>query len=158
EAANIARARGALVHCDAVQAVGRLPVDIAALGADYLTLSAHKIGGPAGIGALVAAPSAPLSAQVKGGGQERGRRGGTENLIGIVSFGAAATAATQELDYQPRIAALRDRMEGEIAKVCPEAAFHGRAAARLAGTSCIGMSGVPAETQLMSFDLAGIAV
>ncbi len=158
EAAEIAHAHGALLHCDVVQAVGRVAVDKAALNADYLTLSAHKIGGPAGAGALVVAGSAPLTAQTRGGGQERGRRGGTEKLLGIIGFGAAATAAAEELELQPRIAALRDRTEGAIAEASAEAVIHGGAAARVAGTSCISMPGVPAETQLMNFDLAGIAV
>jgi cysteine desulfurase len=156
EAAAIAHRHGALLHCDAVQAAGKLAVDRAALGADYLTLSAHKLGGPQGVGALVAA--APLEAVQRGGGQERGRRAGTENVPGIVGFGVAAALARRGLGELGRIAALRDRAECAIEAAWPDAVIFGRDVARLPNTSCIAMPGVPAETQVMALDLAGIMV
>ena len=97
EAARIAHAHGALFHCDAVQAAGKIAVDFDALGADLMTVSAHKLGGPPGVGALIVADHVPLTAQQRGGGQERGRRAGTENLAGIVGFGVAAEIAAGEL-------------------------------------------------------------
>lgn len=158
EAAALARAAGALVHCDAVQAAGKVPILMAALGADYLSLSAHKLGGPPGVGALVAAPGAPLTPAIRGGGQERSRRGGTENLPGIIGFGTAAALAAAELADQPRLARLRDRLEAAVTEAAPDAPIYGKAAPRLANTSCVGMPGVRSESQLMGFDLAGIAV
>ena len=158
EAAAIAHEHGALFHCDAVQAAGRIPLDIAALGADMLTLSAHKIGGPQGIGALVMAHDLPLTAVLRGGGQERNRRAGTENVAGIAGFGVAARMAVDALSDMPRLAALRDAIEAKAAAVMPDAAVHGASAARLANTTCIGLPGVRHDTQVMALDLAGIAV
>ena len=158
EAAMLARAGGALVHCDAVQAAGKIPVAMGLLGVDYLSLSAHKLGGPPGVGALLAAPGAPLAPAIRGGGQERRRRGGTENLPGIVGFGTAAELAAADLADQPRLARLRDRLEAAVAAAAPEAPVHGRDAPRLANTSCVGMPGVRSDLQVMGFDLAGIAV
>src|SRR5262249_61341271 len=108
-AGGSARRAGALVHCDAVQAAGRVRVDMAALGVDLLSLSAHKLGGPPGVGALVVADRVALAPQLAGGGQERGRRAGTENTPGIAGFGAAAAAAAGELGDAGRLAAWRDR-------------------------------------------------
>jgi len=102
ELARLAHARGALFHTDAVQSAGKIPVDVRALGVDFLTLSAHKIGGPAGVGALVIAAGASLRALIAGGGQERRRRAGTENVAGIAGFGAAAEAAANELAQMAR--------------------------------------------------------
>lgn len=155
--ARVARAHGALLHVDAVQAAGR--IDLAAITtlADMVTLSAHKLGGSAGVGALVLAPGVELTPLVPGG-QERRRRGGTENLAGIAGFGVAAEAARASLDDQPRLARLRDRLEALILATAPDATLHGSAADRLANTSCVGMPGVPAETQVIAFDLAGFAV
>jgi len=158
EAAAIARDHGALVHCDAVQAAGRLPLDVAALGVDLMTLSAHKIGGPQGVGALVLARDLPLEAQIRGGGQERGRRAGTENVAGIVGFGVAARLAAEALDDMPRLAALRDGIEARLRTVVPGVEIHGAGAARLANTSCIGLPGVRHDTQVMALDLAGVAL
>lgn len=156
--AEIARARGALVHCDAVQALGKIPVDLAALGVHMLTVSAHKIGGPMGAGALVLAEDVVLGPVIVGGGQELGRRAGTENLPGIAGFGAAAATIDEAIADMPRLAALRDRMEAEITAAAPEARIFGRAAGRLANTSSLTMPGVDNQTQVMSFDLEGIAV
>ncbi len=157
EAASLARARGALVHCDAVQAAGRIPVDMAALGVDYLTLSAHKIGGPPGAGALVARRDAPLDAFIRGGGQESGLRAGTENVPAIAGFGAAARAAAVGLGDFAALGALRDAMEARLRAVAPVTVF-AAGAARLPNTCCVAMPGVAAETQVMALDLDGVAV
>jgi cysteine desulfurase len=157
-AAQMARAHGALLHSDAVQAAGRLPLAMAALGADLLTLSAHKIGGPQGVGALVVSPDLALAPLIAGGGQERGRRAGTENVAGIVGFGVAARLATARLADQARIAALRDEAEHRLLAAVPGARIFAADVPRLANTICIAMPGVPAATQVMALDLAGVMV
>lgn len=156
EVAAIARKHGARVHCDAVQAAGRIAVDIRSLGADSLSLSAHKIGGPMGAGALVLACGVPLQGRQKGGGQESGRRAGTENLPGIAGFAAAAAAS--DLTDQARLAGLRDRVEAETQRIGSGVKIYGGASPRLANTTCLSMPGVSAETQVMALDLAGVAV
>ena len=154
EVVRLARTAGALVHCDAVQGAGKVTVDFHGLGVDYLSLSAHKFGGPTGVGALVVLDGAPLLADRRGGGQERYRRAGTENVPGIAGFGVAAEAAIAGLN----VTALRDRLEVELRRIAPDAVVHGAAAPRLGNTSCISMPGVKAETQVMALDLAGICV
>jgi cysteine desulfurase len=149
EVARLARAAGVLVHCDAVQAAGKVPVDLHGLGVDYLSLSAHKLGGPTGVGALVVRDGVRLAVDRAGGGQESYRRAGTENVGGIVGFGAAAEASQGGLD----VAALRDRIEASL-----PGKVHGGAAPRLPNTTCMSMPGVKAETQVMALDLAGVAV
>jgi len=158
EAAEIAHRHGALIHCDAVQALGRLPVDVAGLSVDLLSLSAHKLGGPAGAGALYLRRGLDLAPQLVGGGQERGRRAGTENLAGIAGFGAAAEAAVRTLGEGAGIADLRDRLEARIRAARPEALIFGASVPRVGNTTCVALAGVPAETQVMVLDLAGIAV
>jgi cysteine desulfurase len=158
EIARLARHHGARVHCDAVQAAGKLPIDMAALGVDLLTLSAHKLGGPPGVGALVLRDGVAPPARLQGGGQERRLRPGTENLPGIVGFALAAELALADQDFAARVSRLRDRLEAGILAQAPAAPIYGRAAARLPNTSCIGMPGVSNQTQLIAFDLAGIAV
>jgi cysteine desulfurase len=158
EAARLAHAQGALVHCDAVQAAGKLAIDRDALGIDLLTLSAHKIGGPQGVGALIGAPDLPLVPLWTGGGQERGRRAGTENLPGIIGFGTAARLARASLETYRRVAALRDAAERRLVAIAPDARIFAAAAPRLANTLCIAMPGVPAATQVMALDLAGVMV
>ena len=158
EAAAIARAAGATLHCDAVQAAGRLPLDLAALGATTLSLSAHKIGGPQGVGALIVAPGHDVDPLIRGGGQEMGRRAGTENVAGIVGFGVAARLARAEIGQWAEVAALRDRYEAALRAVCQGAPVYGAEAPRLPNTSLVGMPGVSAETQVMAFDLDGLAV
>jgi len=154
EIARLARVAGALIHCDAVQGASKAPIDMRALGVDYLSLSAHKLGGPAGVGALVVRAGAPLLPDRRGGGQESWRRAGTENVSGIVGFGAAAEEAAKGLDVR----SFRDRLESELLKVAPEATIFGADAPRLSNTVCISMPGVAAETQVMALDLAGISV
>ncbi|MCG5239570.1 cysteine desulfurase family protein [Azospirillum doebereinerae] len=158
DAAALAHARGALLHCDAVQAAGRLAFSFGALGADLMTLSAHKLGGPAGVGALVLAEGLEPDALIRGGGQERRKRAGTENLLGIVGFGAAARLALEEIAAAADLAALRDRLEREALAAVPQARVMGASAARVANTSCLVLPGVPGETQVMGLDLAGVAV
>lgn len=162
EAAALAHAAGWRVHCDAAQAPGRLwPLTLATLGVDLLTLSAHKLGGPTGVGALIVADGLTLSPLVRGGGQERGRRAGTENLVGIAGFGAAAVAVRAEGTAGPaRLAVLRDRLEAGIRARVPKAAIHGAAVARLPNTTCVGLpeTAPTADMQVMRLDLAGVSV
>jgi cysteine desulfurase len=158
EAAALVHRHGGLVHVDAVQAAGRLALDRAALGADTLALSAHKLGGPAGVGALVVAPGLSLAPLLRGGGQERRRRAGTENWLGIVGFGCAAGLAPADLAQAPRLAALRDRLEREARVLAPAVRVLGAGAARVATTSCLAVPGLAAETQMIALDLAGVAV
>ncbi len=158
EIAARARAAGALVHCDAVQAPGRIPLSFAALGVDMMSLSAHKFAGPKGIGALVVRAGLDVAPLVHGGGQERGRRGGTENGAGIVGFGAAAALAREDLARAGEIAALRDRLEARLRETEPAVRVFSAGAARLPNTSCVTMPGVQSETQVMGLDLAGAAV
>ena len=156
EAARIAHAHGALLHCDAVQAPGRLSIDRAQLGADLLSLSAHKMGGPQGIGALILGDGVEIEAQLAGGRQETGRRAGSENMSGIVGFGVAAELAEDDLADVARIASLRDRIEAEISAL--GGGLIGNRVPRLCNTACIAMPTMPSETQVMGFDLAGVAV
>lgn len=159
EAARLVKDNGGYVFCDAVQALGRIPVDIGALGVDFLALSAHKIGGPQGAGALVLADAKlcpdPL---IMGGGQERRRRSGTENVAAIAGFGVAARHAQHHLSSSGRIAALRARLEQEIIAVSPEAEIVGASAERIANTTLFAVLGVSAEIAVIAFDLEGIAV
>jgi cysteine desulfurase len=156
--AELARAAGALFHCDAVQGAGKLSLDFRDLGADMITLSAHKIGGPKGAGALIVDEVVPLRPLIRGGGQERGRRSGTENVPGIAGFGVAAELGAAEVEGAGRLAALRDRLESRLLEKIPTARVVAGDTARLPNTSCIALPGVPAETQIMALDLAGFAV
>jgi len=156
--AERARRRGAILHCDAVQAFGKIAVDWHMLGADLMAISAHKIGGPAGVGALVVRDGIDLAPMLGGGGQERRRRAGTENWIGIIGFGAAAEAAARDLDRSDRFRDLRDRMEKGVRAMLPTATIAGAVAPRLPNTSCIVAPGMAAETQIIALDLAGVAV
>lgn len=158
ELARIARRHGALLLCDAVQALGKIVVDFAALDVDYMSLSAHKIGGPQGSGALVIRKGAPLAALLPGGGQESSRRGGTENVPGIVGFGVAASRIDDHLSRMATVATLRDAAQRRLLALAPEARVFGGAAPRLPNTLCIEMPGVKAETQIVALDLAGVAV
>jgi cysteine desulfurase len=161
EAAALVHAADGFVFCDAVQLAGRAPCDIAALGADALMLSAHKMGGLKGAGALVAARAgvslgAPL---MRGGGQERGGRAGTESVAAIAAFGAAARACLAELDQEPaRLIGLRDRLTTAVRSAAADAVIFAETAPRLTNTVCFAVPGVEAATLMIALDLAGIAV
>lgn len=158
EAAEIAHAHDALLHCDAIQGVGKISVDINELGADLLSVTAHKFGGPQGVGALVMREDRTVISQMVGGGQEMGRRSGTENVAGIAGFGEAARLAGAELDEFAKLAILRDGMEDRLAKIAPTRQVIGGDVDRVPNTSCVTMPGVRSDTQVMALDLAGIAV
>ncbi|WID97104.1 cysteine desulfurase family protein [Bosea vestrisii] len=161
EIVTIARHYSALVHSDAVQAAGKIAIDINALGLDALTLSAHKIGGPKGIGAIVFRTGALELADkpLRGGGQERGWRAGTENLPGIVGFGVAAEEAGKALATEAtRLAALRDQLETRLMALAPDTAIFGARASRLPNTSAFATPGIKAETALIMLDLSGVAL
>lgn len=153
-----ARSHGAVVLTDAVQAAGKVPVSFADLGVDAMVVSAHKLGGPKGVGAIVAGPAVRLVPLVRGGGQERRRRAGTENVAGIAGFGATARAARSSLDRMVALGGMRNRLEREILAATPGVRMIGAGAGRLPNTSCLAMPGRAAETQVIRFDLAGFSV
>jgi len=160
-AARLVHAHGGLVHTDAVQAAGRIPVSMAELGVDALTLSAHKLGGPKGVGALVLASDQFEIADrlIRGGGQEKGFRAGTENVAAIAGFGAAAEVALAGLQQEgDRLRALRDEAEAALLRIAPEAVVVGAQAERLPNTLAFAIPGLKAETALIAFDLAGVAL
>src|SRR5205823_5523289 len=147
-----------LFHCDAVQAAGKLPLSIDMVGADLVSLSAHKLGGPPGIGALVIRGAVALQPMIRGGGQERSRRAGSENLPGIAGFEAAAETAAAALADYDRVRRLRDELEAAVLSIAPDAVVVGGDVARLPNTSAIAMPGVSAETQVIALDLDGVMV
>jgi len=161
EASEIVHRAGGLLHVDAVQAAGKIPCDIKSLGADLLSLSAHKLGGPKGIGALVRREQGLHIADplIRGGGQERGARGGTENVVGVAGFGAAAAAAAAALPGErARVAALRERLEAGLKALSGAAVIFGAGVERLPNTSLFAVPGVKADTALIALDLDGVAV
>jgi len=159
EAAEIVHAAGGLLHVDAVQSAGKIGCDIGALGADLLSLSAHKIGGPKGVGALIKAREAlHVAPLLAGGGQERGARGGTENVAGIAAFGAAAAAAQRELDGFAGLAAERNALEQRLMALHRDAVIFGASQPRLPNTTLFAVPGIKAETALIALDLDGVAV
>jgi len=158
ETAAFAREHGLFMHTDAVQGAGRVPLRFAALGVDAMSLSAHKIGGPKGIGALVLKDHVALATFIQGGGQERRRRAGTENVAAIAGFGATVDAAVRDLDTIARIAALRDELEVGLKDIDPNTKILGAESSRLANTTCFAAPGKRAETTLIKLDLAGVAV
>ncbi|MGA8893459.1 MAG: cysteine desulfurase family protein, partial [Anaeromyxobacteraceae bacterium] len=156
EAARIAHAAGALLLCDAVQAAGKIPLDLPACGADLALVTGQKFGGPRGVGALWIAPGVRLS-PIAGGHQERGRRAGTENLPGIAGMGAALAEAVATLDGElPRLRGLRDRLEAGLLAAVPGARVNGRGADRLPNTLSITFPGADGEALLIALDLEGI--
>ncbi|WP_027553636.1 cysteine desulfurase family protein [Bradyrhizobium sp. Cp5.3] len=159
EAAKIVHEAGGLLHVDAIQALGKIPFDIKAIGADLTTFSAHKIGGPKGVGALVVAEEvAGLEPVLRGGGQELGRRAGTENVAGIAGFGAAVKAVVQTLSEDAeRMATLRDYLEKGLLAIIGTTIFSGDVQ-RLPNTVLFTAPGLKAETAVIGFDLEGIAV
>lgn len=159
EITRLAHERGVLVHTDAVQSVGRIPVDVGTLGVDLLSLSAHKFHGPKGVGALFVRRGTRLEATTTGGRQERNRRAGTENVPGLVGLGIAASLAQPTLATEgPRLAALRDRLEAGVLAAVPDTVVNGAVDSRLPNTTNISFDGVEAEALLIALDLEGIAV
>lgn len=157
ELAARAHARGIRVHCDAVQAAGKVPVDVAALGVDHLVLSGHKFGGPKGAAALIARSGAPLSPLARGSAHESGRRGGTENVAGIVGLGLACELASAELAAQgARIGALRERFESGLRAAIPDCVVNGAGADRLPNTSNVSFPGARADHLLLALDARGV--
>ncbi len=160
EIAMRVHAVGGLLHCDAVQIPGRAAVDAVTAGADMLALSAHKLGGPQGVGALVlrAGGIEIRERMLRGGGQEKGARAGTENVAGIAGFGAAARDIVENGFDAPHLRRLRDEAEAGIRRLAPDAVIFGDGAERLPNTVAFAVPGVSAETALMKFDLAGVAL
>jgi len=156
EAAALVRAADGWLHVDAVQAAGKIAVDFSALGADTMALSAHKLGGPQGVGALVAGTRATIVRQQHGGGQERGRRAGTENVAGIAGFGAAAEAAARDLPAMANQGTWRDALAERVKAA--GAVVLGEGAARLPQTLCLAAEGFASQIQVMNLDLAGVMV
>ena len=156
---EIVKAAGGVLVADAVQAAGRIPLDMSVPYADYLILSSHKIGGPKGVGAIVAASDLMMPRPlVNGGGQEKGHRAGTENVAGIAGFGAAARAALAGLAEMDAIARRRNEIEAIMTELAPDAEIFGNGAPRLANTTFFAIPGIKAETAQIAFDLAGVAL
>jgi cysteine desulfurase len=159
EIAARARAAGLAIQCDAVQAAGKIPVDFESLGVDALVISAHKLGGPKGIGALILREGTPCEPLFRGSAHERGRRGGTENLPGIVGFGVAAECAARELATEaPRLLALRGRLEAGLRAALPDTVIHGERAPRLPNTVNASFPGARSDHLLMALDARGVCV
>jgi cysteine desulfurase len=158
--AHIVHAANGALHVDAVQGAGRIDCSIAALDADFISVSAHKLGGPQGAGALIRRDDIHIAEPlIRGGGQERAMRAGTENVAAIAGFGAAAAAATATRQADAlRMSALRDRLEAGLKATTPQAVIFGKNASRLPNTTLFAVPGVKAETAIISFDLNGIAV
>ncbi len=157
EIADLVHGHGGFLHTDAVQIAGKATFEMKMTGADMATLSAHKIGGPLGVGAFVLAKDAHVAARQTGGGQERGRRSGTENVSGIAGFGVAASLAANMRDAE-KMRNLRDRLETSLKASVPDVEFFSGSVDRLPNTSCLAAPGLKAETLLMQLDLAGLAV
>lgn len=153
---RLAKKYGCLVHTDAVQAFGRIPLDLARLGVDFVTLSAHKMGGPQGVGALVICNCVALPPLARGGNQEKNLRAGTENLAGIAGFAEAVKLI--DIQEYAKLSALRDRLEDELSAIAPALHIFGKDAPRVANTSMFALPGISSETQLIALDLAGICV
>ncbi len=159
QAAEMIHAAGGLLHVDAIQGPGRISCDFSALKADLLTISAHKLGGPKGVGALIKRSDLHIEPQLKGGGQERSQRAGTENVPGITGFGSAAAAAMAAFAVEStHMAAMRDRLEAEIKRIHPKAVIFGSEVPRLPNTTLFAAPGMKAETAVIAFDLEGVAV
>jgi len=159
QVSELARHYGALVHCDAVQAAGKIPLDVKSLGVHLMSISAHKIGGPAGSGVLINMSGVELSPMFRGGGQEKKVRSGTENLIGIAGFGAAAEVVCQDdLTEMVKLRQWRDDLEATAKIRLPGVKIVGNSTSRLPNTSCLVSPGIDSETQVMAMDLAGIYI
>lgn len=159
DTSQIIHNHGIFLHCDATQAAGKLPLDITSLGADFLSLSAHKIGGPQGVGALALGSCGTTPTLLHGGGQEKSARAGTQNTAGIAAFGGAAlTAQTSLTTEQKRLSALRDSMEKKLMEATPSLIIHGLKTPRVSNTSFFSLPGTSSEAMMMALDLEGIAV
>lgn len=160
EAARLVHAAGGLMVVDAVQAAGRVPLDINALDADFLVISSHKLGGPKGAGALVSRGEVMMPKPlIHGGGQEKGHRSGTENTLSVIGFGAAAAVAAKNLEIEAaRLAALRARLEDGMRASAPDVIIHGEDVARVGNTTFFTLPGLKAETGQIAFDIEGIAL
>ena len=156
EAAGVAHDKGGLLFVDAAQAVGKVPVNFMMSGADLMAVTAHKFGGPIGVGALIAGPNLPLHPILRGGGHEQNRRAGTHNVPAIAGLGVACDLAPSSIAKAPKIAAMRDRMQD--AAQGAGAHIWGEGLARLPGTLSMSAAGFASQTQLMAMDLAGIAI
>ena len=154
----LAKEAGVAVHCDMVQMLGKAHLDFAASGVDYASLSAHKIGGPTGVGALLVRPGRAMTSLLRGGGQEQGRRSGTENFLGIAGFGAAAKVAFDDVGHYRAMASWRDAFESRLMAARDDVLVYGADADRLANTSCLAVGGKSSETMVMAMDLAGVAI
>ena len=154
----LAREAGVATHSDMVQILGKQHLDFAASGLDYASLSAHKIGGPTGVGALLVRPRLRMTSLLRGGGQEQGRRSGTENFLGIIGFGAAAGAAFDDVAHYRAMAGWRDRMEARLIEVRNDVRLFGTTADRIANTACLAVDQRSSETMVMALDLAGVAI
>jgi cysteine desulfurase len=160
EIAKLVHAAGGALHVDAVQIVGRYPFDLETSGADLISISSHKLGGPQGAGAVIAWNAGTrVPPLLRGGGQERGTRAGTENVAAIAGFGAAAEEAANTIaEGVGRLATMREQVENGIRTILPSAAIFSEAALRVPNTTCFAVPGMTAETALIAFDLAGVAV
>ena len=156
EISRLCREAGALLLVDAVTAAGKTDLDAGLC--DYLTLSAHKLGGPQGVGALVLGADAPFLPQITGGGQQKGLRAGTENLSGIAGFGAAVKAVSADGEERTRVAAIRDHFEASLKRALPDAVIFGANASRLGNTSNVALPGLLAENIVIALDLDGVMV
>lgn len=146
------------IHTDAVQAAGRISIDFSALQVDFMSLSAHKMGGPQGAGALIMAPGAKIEKLLHGGGQEKRQRAGTENIAAAAGFGKAAELAITDMEQFQSLAAFRDKIEEKLLAAEPRLKIYGRTALRVSNTTQLALPGIAAETQLMALDLAGVSV
>ena len=153
-----AHEHGITVHSDAVQAAGRIAIDIGDLGVDMLAISGHKMGGPKGVGALIIRDGVEIQPLIRGGGQERRRRAGTENIAAIVGFGRAAALAKAELATWAKVATMRDNLERAIAELSPDVCIIGAGSPRLANTSLLALRGRSAENLVIKLDLVGVSV
>lgn len=155
---DICHGRGVKFHTDAAQAIGRIPVNLFMLNADYMTISSHKIGGPHGVGAIITTNNATPPVLLHGGGQEKNHRAGTENVAGIAGFGAAAKHATDHFEEFQTCKTLQDHLESNLKKIHESIVIHGENADRVCNTTCFSIPGASAETMLIAFDLENIAL
>ncbi len=158
EISSIVHKHGALLHCDAVQAAGRIDIDMSDMGINFLTLSAHKLGGPQGVGALALGLCGITPMLIEGGGQEKMARGGTENVAGIAGFGAAAELAMDQKAYQDLCAPLQKALEDGIQGISPDIVIFGHDTPRVSNTTMFAAPGLKSETLLMNFDLEGVCI